>query len=239
MAVDAHDGWIRGIERATPLLDTEKEAMRKTPLQVRTIEGHVDVVRDGERPTQCCIVVEGLCWRYKMTPNGSRQVLSLHIPGEMPDLQSLHLSLMDHTLGTVTRTRMAFCAHQNLRELVRRFPRLSDAFWRYTLLDAAIFRQWLIGLGARTAYQRIAHLICEMAIRQGSKDLVTLPLTQAELGDAVGLSAVHVNRSLRDLREAGLAVLDRGVVQVLNFDGLKTVGDFDPSYLQLEYVERS
>ena len=243
MINSAHEVWIRQLERSTPLLDFEREALRAVPVKVRKLEPHTDIVCDGDKPTQCCMIIDGFCWRYKMTSGGNRQILSVHMPGEMPDLQSLHLTSMDHTLASITRAEIGLVAHQSLRELTRRFPHLTDALWRSTLIDSAIFRQWLVGLGARTAYQRIAHLFCEMAVRQAvgnePAQSIVLPLTQIELGDALGLSAVHVNRSLRDLREAGLALVERGVVQILDYEGLKRAGDFDPGYLQLQFVDRA
>lgn len=243
MITSAHEVWIRRLEQSTPLLDFERDALRTIPVKVRKIEPRTDIVRDGDRPTQCCMIIDGFCWRYKVTSAGNRQILSVHMPGEMPDLQSLHLTCMDHTLASITRAEVALVSHQSLRELTRRFPHLTDALWRSTLIDSAIFRQWLVGLGARTAYQRIAHLFCELSVRQAAggepAQSIVLPLTQNELGDALGLSAVHVNRSLRDLREAGLALFERGVVQILDYPGLKKAGDFDPGYLQLQFVDRA
>jgi CRP-like cAMP-binding protein len=243
MSGDANEIWLRGIERATPLSEEERQAVRAIPIKQRRLDARTDIVREGSETEHSCVVLEGLCWRYKVTGSGQRQILSIHIQGEMPDLQSLHLRIMDHTLATVTRCEVGMISHQALREVTVRFPRLTEALWRSTLIDAAIFREWLVGLGARTAYQRIAHLLCEMGWRKGNGDAPVssyeLPLTQMDLGDALGISTVHVNRVLRDLREAKLAISDRGVVQVLDWTALQRAADFDPSYLHQRYTERS
>ncbi|WP_335645667.1 Crp/Fnr family transcriptional regulator [Microvirga ossetica] len=141
-------------------------------------------------------------------------------------------------MATLAPSSLAFIQHDNLRTFMRSHPRLSDLLWRDTLIDAAIFRQWMVGLGRRDAYGRIAHLLCELLVRLRAVELVedhafTLPVTQAELGDAFGLSTVHVNRVLQDLRRDSLITL-RGVsLKVLDWEGLKKAGEFDPIYLHL------
>jgi CRP-like cAMP-binding protein len=145
---------------------------------------------------------------------------------------------MDHSLGTLTQSKLAFLSHDTVRDLIRRCPRIGDAFWRDTLIDAAVFREWILGLGRREAYGRIAHLLCELYVRLRSVGLTNghayeLPLTQAELGDALGISTVHVNRILQDLRGEGLITLQAGSLTVLDWEGLKAAGEFDPAYLHL------
>ena len=140
-----------------------------------------------------------------MTAEGKRQILSFHISGDIPDLQSLHLSVMDHSLGTLIPCKLAFIQHDDLRSLMRNHPRLGDLFWRDTLIDAAVFRQWVVNVGRRQALARMAHLLCELLVRLRAVELVEdhafdLPVTQAELADALGISNVHVNRVLQDLR---------------------------------------
>jgi CRP-like cAMP-binding protein len=157
----------------------------------------------------------------------------------MPDLQSLFLKVMDHSIGTLTASKLAFVSHEAMRDLLHRHPRLAEAFWRDTLVDAAIFREWMVGLGRREAFARIAHLICELFIRLRAVGLVNgyayeLPLTQAELGDALGLSTVHVNRVLKELRNQGLVVLKGKHLVIPDWEKLKEAGEFDPTYLHVE-----
>jgi CRP-like cAMP-binding protein len=183
-------------------------------------------------------VVEGFACRYNTTAEGKRQILSFHISGDIPDLQSLHIDVMDHSLGTLVPSRLAFIQHADLRSLVRSHPRLADLLWRDTLIDAAVFRQWMVGLGRRSAHGRIAHLLCELLVRLRAVELVQdysfdLPVTQAELGDALGISNVHVNRVLQDLRGENLITWRGNALTVLDWEGLKQAGEFDPAYLHL------
>nr|WP_245214984.1 Crp/Fnr family transcriptional regulator [Pararoseomonas indoligenes] len=195
-----------------------------------------DLVRDGDRPRECCLLLEGFACRYKLMPDGRRQIMSFHTPGDIPDLQSLHLGVMDHALSAIVPTSAAFLQHSDIRDLTQRFPGLLHAFWRDTLVDGAIFREWMIGMGRREAYQRLAHLLCEMMLRFKAVGLVSdqsfnMPVTQAEVGDALGLSTVHVNRVLQKLRENGLITWTKGTVAVLNWEALQEAGEFDPTYL--------
>jgi CRP-like cAMP-binding protein len=220
------------------LSDAEKDALQSLSGTVKTLEADQDIVREGERPSTCCLVLDGFVHRYKMTETGKRQILSFHISGDIPDLQSLHLEVMDHSLGTLARSTLAFLPHDTVRDLIRRCPRIGDAFWRETLIDAAVFREWMLGLGRREAYGRMAHLLCELYVRLKAVGLANghgyeMPLTQAELGDALGLSTVHVNRTLQDLRGEGLITLQGGSVAVLDWEGLRKAGEFDPTYLHL------
>ncbi len=174
-----------------------------------------------------------------MTPNGKRQIFSFHIPGDIPDMQSIHLSVMDHTLGTICASKVAFIPHEHVRALNRSCPRIADVFWRDTLIDAAVFREWMAGIGRRSAFARIAHLFCELFLRYKATGLTNgnsfnLPVTQSEIGDALGLSTVHVNRVLQELRGNGLITLRGGFLTVLDWDGLREAGEFDPAYLHLD-----
>jgi CRP-like cAMP-binding protein len=158
--------------------------------------------------------------------------------GDIPDLQSLHLSVMDHNLGTLIPCKLAFIQHDDLRTLMRNHPRLGDLFWRDTLIDAAVFRQWVVNVGRRQALARMAHLLCELLVRLRAVELVEdhaldLPVTQADLADAMGLSNVHVNRVSQELRAKGLIALHGKTLKVLDWEGLKTTGEFDPTYLHL------
>ena len=229
---------VRKLESQIVLSDAEKDALQSLSGTVKTLEADQDIVREGERPSTCCLVLDGFVHRYKMTETGKRQILSFHISGDIPDLQSLHLEVMDHSLGTLARSTLAFLPHDTVRDLIRSCPRIGDAFWRETLIDAAVFREWMLGLGRREAYGRMAHLLCELYVRLKAVGLANghgyeMPLTQAELGDALGLSTVHVNRTLQDLRGEGLITLQGGSVAVLDWEGLRKAGEFDPTYLHL------
>ncbi len=155
---------------------------------------------------------------------------------------SLHLKTMDHTVGTITACKLGFIQHEHMRAILWQQPRLADVLWRDTLIDGAIFREWMLGIGRRDAKTRIAHLFCEMVMRLRAVGLeqestVPLPITQAEIGDALGLSTVHVNRTVQVLRRDNLLEWDLGVLTVLDWDGLKHTGEFDPTYLHQDVRE--
>jgi CRP-like cAMP-binding protein len=153
---------IRKLESIAQLSDEERQAVEGLPTVIRLLQPRQDIVRDKDRPGHCCLVLSGWTYRYKLLSEGKRQILSFHIPGDLPDLQSLHLRVMDHSLATLTACRLAFIPHESLRELTTRFPGLGATLWRDTLIDAAIFREWMTGIGRRTAFGRIAHVFCEM-----------------------------------------------------------------------------
>ena len=229
---------IRKLETIFALSDDEKNALQSISGTVKTLDARQDIVCEGDRPSACCRLLNGFACRYKLTHDGKRQIISFHIPGDIPDLQCLHLDVMDHSVGTLARSRLVFLTHDTVRDLIRRCPRIGDAFWRETLIDASIFREWELNLGRREAYGRIAHLLCELYVRLQSVGLTNghayeLPLTQAELGDALGITPVHVNRTLQDLRGEGLITLHAGSVTVLDWERLKEAGEFDPTNLHL------
>jgi CRP-like cAMP-binding protein len=228
---------IRKMASIVTLTDQERAALMRLPMQVQDLRADQDIVREGDRPSRSCLLIEGFACRYNMTHDGKRQILFFHVPGEIPDLQSLHIHTMDHSLATVTRCQVGFIRHEELLDLCDRFPRLAGAFWRETLIDGAIFRKWLLGLGRKAADARLAHFLCELVTRMRAVGLVegntcVWPFSQVEIGDALGLSTVHVNRTLQEeLRAKGLIELTKGKLTVLDWGRLQRLGEFDPTYL--------
>jgi CRP-like cAMP-binding protein len=231
---------VRRLEVDTsPLSQAEKEAILRLPVTIRDIGADQDILREGDRPSQCYVILDGFQCRYKMLRDGERQIMSFHVAGDIPDLQSLFLQVMDHSLGTITPNRVGFIAHDALRELIRTQPGIGERLWRETLIDAAIFREWIANVGSRDAYTRIGHLICEFFVRLRSVGLTkgttfNFPITQTEIGDATGLSTVHVNRSVQQMRADGLISIERGVCTIPDFARLKEVSMFEPGYLHLQ-----
>jgi CRP-like cAMP-binding protein len=223
-----------------PASDAEKRAIAALPVTLRDLKADEDIVREQDRPSQCCVLLEGFACRYKVMPGGRRQISSFHIPGDIPDLQSIHLQIMDHSLGTMVASKAAFISHDKIRAFIRAHPRIGDVLWRDTLIDAAIFREWVANVGRREAYQRLAHLLCEVYVRLKAVGLTkgqayTMPVTQAELADATGLSTVHVNRTLQELRGDGLISTPKNNrVVIEDWEGLQKAGEFDPTYLHIE-----
>jgi CRP-like cAMP-binding protein len=230
---------LRKLETIATLSDEEKQAVLDLPMTVKVFEADTDIVRDGDRPSDSGLILSGFACRYKITPEGKRQIMGFYIPGDIPDLQSLLLEAMDHSVGTLVASSVALIPHQSLREMWRRYPSLGEILWRDTLIDAAMFREWLIGIGRRSAYQRIAHLLCELQVRMKTLGLARdngceLPITQNEFADALGLSMVHVNRVLQDLRRRKLIVLRGSSLTIPDWEALQNAGEFDPAYLHFK-----
>jgi CRP-like cAMP-binding protein len=182
-------------------------------------------------------MLEGMTSRYKISADGKRHIMSLHIRGDIPDLQSLFIEEMDHSLAAMVDSTVLAIPHDKMRNIIEQHPRIAHMLWRDTLIDAALFREWIV-MRDRPAYVRIAHLLCEQFLRMEAVGLTSenrcpLPLTQAQIGDALGLSNVHVNRTLQELRAKQLIVLEDWTLTILDFGGLKRAGEFDPLYLHL------
>jgi CRP-like cAMP-binding protein len=229
---------IRRMRVSSGISNEDIDAIRALPIAVRSFGADQAVVRDGARATECCLVIEGFCMRSKTTSQGSRQILSIHIPGEIPDLMGLHLHVMDHDLSTLTPARLGFISHEAVRVLHRQRPVVAEMFWRDTLIDAAMFREWIVNVGQRPAPARLAHLIAELRERLkviGRVDGATfeMPLTQEQVGEALGVTSVHANRVIKQLRQDGVVDLHRGQVTVLDEKKLLELADFDDRYLHL------
>ncbi|WP_246215620.1 Crp/Fnr family transcriptional regulator [Microvirga makkahensis] len=230
---------IRKLESIFTLTDDERQALSSLPMQVMNLKTDQDIVREGDRPSRSCLILEGFACTYKVTADGKRQIVAFNISGDIPDLQSLHLKVLDSSVGTIESCKVGFIPHEALHDLCTRNPRIAAAFWRETLVDAAIFREWVINIGRREAYSRTAHLLCELLTRLRAVDLAEdhtcdLPITQSELGDALGITTVHVNRVFQQLRTDGLIETNGIRLTVPDWAKLKQVGDFDPTYLHLE-----
>ncbi|WP_311275235.1 Crp/Fnr family transcriptional regulator [Methylobacterium sp. WCS2018Hpa-22] len=226
------------LESISTLTEEERQAVETLPVRAQAFRADHDIVRDGETATQCCLILEGWACRYKIMGEGKRQIFSFHIGGDIPDLQSLHIPRMDHSLATMTDATVAFIPHEAMRDLTYRFPRLAAVLWRDTLVDAGIFRQWMACMGQRSAYEHLAHLFCELYLKQEAVGLAgehrcSLPMTQADLGDATGVSSVHINRTLQEMRGNGLITLRSNTLVILAWDKLVRAAEFDETYLHL------
>ena len=227
---------FRRLNTVTGLDDADIAAFRALPINVRHWEAGRTVVSDGSRPTECVLVIEGFCVRAKTTVTGQRQILSIHIPGEIPDLQSLHLHRMDHDLVAVAPSTLGFISHTSLRALTRENPNVAEVLWRDTLIDAAIFREWIVNVGQRPADSRLAHTVVELRRRlavtgRAAGDTFDMPLTQEQISEALGITPVHTNRIIRQLRDDGIVDISRGRVTVLDEAKLAGLAQFDDRYL--------
>jgi CRP-like cAMP-binding protein len=182
--------------------------------------------------------VEGWAARYKLLPDGARQITAFLIPGDFCDLHVTILGEMDHGITTLTRSRVAFVPRARIEELTER-PSLVKAFWWSTLVDEAILRAWIVNVGRRDAFEAVGHLICELYVRMKNIGLVDgrrfdLPLTQEEIGDALGLTSVHVNRVLQRLRSEDLISFRQGLLTIHDYPALEKASGFNPNYLHIE-----
>lgn len=213
-------------------------AVLELPHQIRTMRAHQYIVREQERPRECCVLLEGYAIRHKTTGNGDRQIFSIHLPGDFVDLHNSLLRLADHSIEALTAATGAFIPIEAIKEIAFSRPHVGLAMWYETLVDASIFREWTLNVGRRDALTRTAHMMCEFAVRMeaagmGDRDAFELPMTQADLADALGLTAIHLNRRLKVLREEGLIAYTKRAVKILDFPRLAQMGDFDPRYLHL------
>ena len=229
---------LRRLEAIGAPTDAERELLANLPGTTKHYQAHEDIVRIGDRPSVVCLMLEGMAYRYKHSADGKRQIVSFHIPGDIPDLQSLFIEVMDHSLGVLTPSTIRAIPHARMHEIFDNFPRISRVLWRESLIDAAVFREWIV-LRDRPAYVGVAHLLCEYfarveAVGLSNGNSCPLPMTQQQIGDALGLSNVHVNRTLQELRADKLIRLEHGMLTILNKDGLRDAGEFDPLYLHIK-----
>lgn len=241
---DAHlDTFFRKLERRDTLTADERLALIEAAGEERNFAAGADLVREGQRPQVSTLVIEGFTTRYRLLSDGQRQITAIHVPGDFVDLHSFVLKEMDHSVGALSRCRTIMFPHERLTHITEQHPHLTRVLWLMTLLDGAIHREWLVAMGRRSAPQQMAHLICELYVRLGVTGLVrdstfTLPITQIELGDALGLSAVHVNRVLQELRTENLFTWQGHTIHILDWPRLQDRAEFDPRYLHLNSEPR-
>ncbi len=233
-----YDRIIRRLETISKLGDSEKEALRALPMRRKAFAENADIISEDSRATECCVILDGMAARYKHVAKGRRSILSIHFAGDLPDLQGLHLAHMDHGISALTPVRVGFISHETIKATIATHQQLENVLMRYALIDASIFRQWIANLSRRTALERIAHIFCEVYVRMSALGLSApdgfrLPMTQAELGDAAGLSPVHVNRVMQRMRKDGLIISRGDLHAVGDWDRLSNAADFDENYLHL------
>jgi len=241
MAADSEDilgRVIRKLGRFAQLDETDRQAIQALPARIETHVAGIVLAKDGARATHCTFLIDGFACRHKETRDGTRQIVSFHLPGDVLDLQNLYLHRNDSALQTLSPATVARVAAEDLRALAAERPRIAEALWRDSLIDAAITREWVVNVGRRSAMSRIAHLLCEYAARRemagyGPSERFDLPMTQEQIGDATGLTSVHVNRKLHELEDMGVIARERRDLHIRDRARLKRIGDFDPAYLHI------
>ena len=230
---------VRSLELQTVLSREDRDAVLALPHTLRTLDPLSYLVREGEKPDKCPILVAGFAYRQKMTAEGKRQIVAIHTPGDTLDFQNLFLDIADHNVQMLTRGEVAFVKGKDMQELSFSSRKIAEAFFVKTLIEASILREWVVNVGRRKAPERIAHVLCELGARLKSMGLdgeyrYELPMTQEELGDAVGLTPVHVNRTLKLLSEEGLITREKRSIGFPDWERLCDYADFVDRYLHLD-----
>lgn len=238
--IEAH---LKKIRQRDEISAEEEAAIRGAIGEVREIPPDRIVIPHGKELTDSTLLIDGWLARAKQMADGQRQVSEIHLPGDFADLHSFTLKRLEHDIVSLTPVRIALVPHDRLRAITERFPHLTRIYWFMTNLDAAIHREWAVSLGRRSALERMAHLFCELRVRLDvvgltDGDSYHFPLTQHELSECLGLTPVHINRTLQELRRRDLIHLESRRVTILDFGGLSALAEFDPSYLYLERKAR-
>lgn len=235
--IERHLLKLRARDMVSP---EEEQAIRDSIAEVRSFRADEIIVHAGRVMTYSVMLLDGILCRYKDLSDGQRQITELHVPGDFADLHSFTLKRLDHSVMTLTPCRAALVPHEKLEQITERFPHLTRLYWFTTNIDAAIHREWEVSLGRRTALSRIAALFCEIKVRLEIVGLTEgmsydFNLTQTDLAECVGLTPIHVNRTLKELREQSVVQFKGGIVTILDWEGLTQIAEFDPAYLYLEH----
>jgi CRP-like cAMP-binding protein len=232
------ESLFRKLERRDVISAEERRLVAELLVDPTTVDAGAELLREGDRPISSTLIVEGFAARFKVTETGARQITALHGPGDFVDIHSFLLKVMDHGIVTLTRCRIARAPHAGLKRISETHPHLSRMLTLLALIDGSIHREWLVAMGRRTAQEHAAHLICETYVQlemvgMAPDHAFLFPITQAVLGDMLGLSTVHVNRVIQSLRAADLIAWDGVTMRILDWERLKELGQFDFTYLNV------
>ena len=230
--------FIAKLEQLDSLSREERSVLASAATAGRRVAAGQDIVREGERPKESTLLLSGFAARYNSFPDGRRQMTALHVKGDFVDLHSFLIHRMDHGVVALSDCTVCVTAHEALLAISERHPHLTRLLWLPTLIDSAIHRRWLVAMGRLAAAARFAHLLCELWRRLDTVDETEgysfdLPLTQTQLADVLGLSLVHVNRVTQELRQQGLIQWRSRRLTILDWERLRALAEFDPSYLNL------
>lgn len=240
MTASPLDLMVSKLSNRTHLDQDDRRAILKLPFSLRTYQAPTYVVREGEPPRQHCdFIQDGFAYRQKLTANGSRQIVSIHLRGDFIDLQHLFLNIADHNVQALTELSVVAIERDALQTIALERPAVGKAMWIDALVDSSIYREWVMNVGRRDARARIAHVLCEVWLRMKAagfpvEDGFELPLTQEQLADVVGLTPVHVNRTLKSLQNDGVLYRDKRYMSFSDWHRLAKIGDFSALYLHLD-----
>jgi CRP-like cAMP-binding protein len=229
---------VRKLERVAHLPEAERAALEGLASQVEAVPAHSELVHEGDKPRGVLLVLEGMAYRYRMRANGARQILAYLVPGDMGDLDAGLFDRVDHGIATFSACKVVWIEPDTLSDLRRSHPAIDRALRVGALVDASILRAWLVNVGGRMAIERLSHLFCELLLRLQAVGLATgngyvLPVSQGDLADSTGLSDVHLNRSLQELRRRSLIHLKARTLTIPDVPALMALAEFRPDYLNL------
>ena len=232
------NAFVRKLSLFGPLSIADREILESLCRQPIYVDADEDLVREGDVPTSVHVILDGYACRYKILADGARSIVAYLLPGDICDLNVFILKQMDHSIATLSRSQIVRIPPAKIIEITEKHPLITRALWWIGLVDDSVLREWIVNVTRRSAEQSIAHLFCELLFRLESvglrvKDGFEFPLTQTELADTVGLTTVHVNRVLQELRARNLILLKSKSLQILNLNGLKELAGFRPNYLHL------
>ena len=239
-----NNAFIRKLDRWEHLSDADRATLEAISRRVETVERYRQLIQEGDDPRVVFLLLEGWAIRYKVLPNGKRQIVAILLPGDLCDIHIFILDHMDHGIAMLTAGKVVRIPKNEMLAVIDENSAIARALWWTTLADEAVLREWLVNVGGRDGYARVAHLICELHVRMGNVGLVTdgamsLPLTQTDMGEALGLTPVHVNRMLRKLRLDGLISFKSFRLDIIDLDGLIEAAGFRPGYLHGKRPERT
>lgn len=232
------------LERLNTLSAADRQRIIDLPLKLVNCPADREIVSYGYSTSRCTLVLDGFLYSHKSVAGSRRQITSFFVPGDVVDLPTLYLPKVDHTIATLGPAVLAFVPHTALLAVLNESSALAQIFWRETLLQAGIFQEWVVNLGRRDAFARLAHIVCELTVRLQSVGLArdlsfSMPWTQADVADACGISSVHANRVIQELRHLELVEWDSRRLKIRNWNALVRFGDFNDDYLQYHAITRS
>lgn len=241
--MSAIDKLVLKLERRDAVSIDEKRVLERAVARIDSYPARADVIVEGVPQTESRLQLDGVTCRYKAMRDGRRQIMEINIGGDFVDLHSFTLKKLDHNVGTITRASFAIVPHAALQEITETQPHLARLLWLMTMLDAAIHREWVVSAGRRSAIAQMANLFCELFVRAEvvgftEENSYPLPITQEDMADVCGLTPVHVNRTLQELRASGAVEWQRGTVTIKDWPALQGIAEFDPTYLFLERQPR-
>ncbi|MCJ2009095.1 helix-turn-helix domain-containing protein [Methylobacterium sp. J-092] len=229
---------VRKLEGFVSLSDADKALLERISASSRVVPSQTNLVREGEAPKGVFLILEGMACRHKARANGTRQIMAYLVPGDLCDLDVALLDTMDHAITTLSASKVVCIPPKVIAEVMEHHPQLARALRMSTLVDEATLREWLVNVGCRSALERVAHLFCELQVRMRAVSLADgdsydMPVTQAALADTTGMSVVHLNRTLQELRREGLIELQQRRMTILDLPRLRALAEFKPNYLHL------